>query len=76
MTLLADRAVGLIGTGATGVQCLSPLARSSRDVYVFQRTPSTVAVRANRRTDPEPGRPGSLLDGSGNGFATSPDHQR
>ena len=52
MALLADRAVGLIGTGATGVQCLSPLARSARDVYVFQRTPSTVAVRANRRTDP------------------------
>ena len=53
MTLLADRAVALIGTGATGVQCLPPLARSSRDVYVFQRTPSTVAVRANRPTDPE-----------------------
>jgi cyclohexanone monooxygenase len=51
MTMLADRTVGLIGTGATGVQCLSPLAQSGRDVYVFQRTPSTVAVRDNRRTD-------------------------
>lgn len=48
---LADKRVGLIGTGATGLQCVAPLARSARELYVFQRTPSTVAVRDNRPLD-------------------------
>jgi cyclohexanone monooxygenase len=29
------------------------LARACRELYVFQRTPSSVDVRDNRRTDPE-----------------------
>jgi cation diffusion facilitator CzcD-associated flavoprotein CzcO len=52
MTELADRSVALVGTGATAIQCLGPLAESARQVYVFQRTPSAVGVRGNRPTDP------------------------
>ena len=50
---LADKVVALVGTGATGIQCLPPLAESARHVYVFQRTPSAVGVRGNRPTDPD-----------------------
>jgi cation diffusion facilitator CzcD-associated flavoprotein CzcO len=50
LTRLGDRSIGLVGTGATAVQCLPPLAQSAREVYVFQRTPSAVGVRANRPT--------------------------
>ncbi|GAA3719414.1 NAD(P)/FAD-dependent oxidoreductase [Nonomuraea antimicrobica] len=50
---LADRRVALIGTGATAVQCVPHLARACRELYVFQRTPSSVDVRDNRPTDPE-----------------------
>lgn len=50
---LADKRVAIIGTGATAVQCVPDLARSSKELYVFQRTPSSVDVRDNRPTDPE-----------------------
>jgi cation diffusion facilitator CzcD-associated flavoprotein CzcO len=53
MTKLGDKVVGLIGTGATGIQCLPPLAEAAKHVIVFQRTPSAVGVRGNRPTDPE-----------------------
>ncbi|MBV8986249.1 MAG: NAD(P)/FAD-dependent oxidoreductase [Acidimicrobiia bacterium] len=53
MEKLADKRVAVIGTGATGVQCIPELARASRELYVFQRTPSSVDVRANGPTDPE-----------------------
>ena len=43
----------IIGTGATSVQCVPHLARAAKELYVFQRTPSSVDVRANRPTDPE-----------------------
>lgn len=49
---LGDKVVALVGTGASGIQCLPPLARSAKHVYVFQRTPSAVGVRDNRPTDP------------------------
>ena len=52
LTKLADKVVALIGTGASGIQCLPPLAESAKHVYVFQRTPSAVGVRDNRPTDP------------------------
>ncbi len=48
---LADKRVGIIGTGATAIQCVPHLARAARHLYVFQRTPSTVDVRGNRPTD-------------------------
>ena len=52
LTHLADKAVALVGNGASGIQCLGPLADGARHVYVFQRTPSAVGVRGNRLTDP------------------------
>jgi cation diffusion facilitator CzcD-associated flavoprotein CzcO len=53
MTKLADKRVGIIGTGATSVQCVPHLARAAKQLYVFQRTPSSVDVRANAPIDPE-----------------------
>jgi cation diffusion facilitator CzcD-associated flavoprotein CzcO len=49
---LGDKNVALIGTGATGIQCVPPLAESARHVYVLQRTPSAIGERGNRPTDP------------------------
>ncbi|MEV0613566.1 NAD(P)/FAD-dependent oxidoreductase [Nonomuraea sp. NPDC050404] len=53
MDRLAGKRVALIGTGATAVQCVPHLARACAELYVFQRTPSSVDVRDNRPTDPE-----------------------
>ena len=53
MTNLADKRVGIIGTGATAIQCVPPLARSAQHLYVFQRTPSSVDARNNSPTDPD-----------------------
>jgi cation diffusion facilitator CzcD-associated flavoprotein CzcO len=53
MERLADKRVAVIGTGATAVQCIPHLARAAKELYVFQRTPSSVDVRDNRPTDPE-----------------------
>ena len=52
MTGLADQRVGVIGTGATAVQCVPHLSRACRELYVFQRTPSSVDVRGNHPIDP------------------------
>ena len=52
MDRLADKVVGVIGTGATAVQVVPQLARAAKEVYVFQRTPSAVGVRGQRPTDP------------------------
>jgi cyclohexanone monooxygenase len=53
MENLVDKRVGIIGTGATAVQCVPHLARTCKELFVFQRTPSSVDVRANRPLDPE-----------------------
>ena len=53
MDKLADKRVGIIGTGATAVQAVPHLARASKALYVFQRTPSSVDVRANAPVDPD-----------------------
>ena len=53
MEKLADKRVAIIGTGATAVQCVPHLARACRELLVFQRTPSSVDVRANAPIDPE-----------------------
>ncbi|MFG2071767.1 flavin-containing monooxygenase [Nonomuraea maritima] len=50
---LADKRVAVIGTGATAVQCVPHLARACKELYVFQRTPSSVDVRDNHPIDPE-----------------------
>ncbi|GMU45546.1 MAG: monooxygenase [Porticoccaceae bacterium] len=53
LTGLADKRVGIIGTGATAIQCVPYLGKSAKQLYVFQRTPSSVDVRNNRPTDPD-----------------------
>jgi cation diffusion facilitator CzcD-associated flavoprotein CzcO len=50
---LKDKRVGVIGTGATAVQCIPHLGASAKELYVFQRTPSSVDVRNNGETDPD-----------------------
>lgn len=52
MTELGDKVVGLVGTGATGIQCVPGLAAAAQHLYVFQRTPSAIGVRGNRKTEP------------------------
>jgi cation diffusion facilitator CzcD-associated flavoprotein CzcO len=49
---LWDKRVAIIGTGATAVQVVPHVARAAAQLYVFQRTPSSIDVRANRPTDP------------------------
>ena len=48
---LHDKRVGVIGTGATAIQCVPFLAEAARHLYVFQRTPSSVDERNNAPTD-------------------------
>ncbi|HYL59823.1 MAG TPA: NAD(P)/FAD-dependent oxidoreductase [Candidatus Acidoferrales bacterium] len=50
---LGDKRVAVIGTGATAVQCVPHLGRHAKQLYVFQRTPSSIDERGNRPTDPE-----------------------
>ena len=50
---LSDQRVALIGTGATAVQCVPHLAGACQALYVCQRTPSSVDVRANAPIDPD-----------------------
>ena len=53
LTGLAGKRVGIIGTGATAIQCVPHLGQSAAQLFVFQRTPSSVDIRNNRETDPE-----------------------
>jgi len=50
---LKDKRVGIIGTGATAIQCIPHLGKWSKELYVFQRTPACVDLRYNVPTDPE-----------------------
>ena len=52
MDRLADKRVAIIGTGATAVQCVPHLANACRELFVFQRTPSSVDERGNGPLDP------------------------
>ncbi|MDO8912788.1 MAG: NAD(P)/FAD-dependent oxidoreductase [Phenylobacterium sp.] len=53
MEKLADKRVAIIGTGATSVQAVPHLAKACKQLFVVQRTPSSVDVRANKPIDPE-----------------------
>jgi cation diffusion facilitator CzcD-associated flavoprotein CzcO len=53
LTKLRELRVGIIGTGATAVQAVPHLAKWAKELYVFQRTPSSVGRRDNRGTDAE-----------------------
>jgi cation diffusion facilitator CzcD-associated flavoprotein CzcO len=50
---LRGKRVGIIGTGATAVQAVPELAKVVGDLYVFQRTPSSIDVRDQRATTDE-----------------------
>ena len=49
---LKDKVVGIIGTGASAVQAVPELARQAKELYVFQRTPSSIDIRDDWPTDP------------------------
>ncbi len=53
LTKLADKRVAIIGTGATAIQCVPFVGEYAKQLYVFQRTPSSVDVRGNKPTDPD-----------------------
>ena len=53
LTELKDKRVAIIGTGATAVQCTPHVGEAAKQLYVFQRTPSSIDVRANSKTDPQ-----------------------
>ncbi len=53
LTGLTDKVVALVGTGASGIQTVPPLAESAKQLLVFQRTPSAIGERGNRPTDPD-----------------------
>ena len=50
---LVNKRVAIIGTGATAIQAVPYLAKYSKQLYVLQRTPSSVDERPNPPTDPE-----------------------
>ena len=49
---LADKRVAIVGTGATSVQAVPFLGQYAKQLYVLQRTASTVDQRKNEPTDP------------------------
>jgi cation diffusion facilitator CzcD-associated flavoprotein CzcO len=53
LTNLKDKKVGIIGTGATAIQAVPHLGKWAKELFVFQRTPSSVDERKNRPTDAE-----------------------
>jgi len=53
LTKLADKRVAIIGTGATAIQAIPYLGRYAQQLFVIQRTPSTVDERPNPPTDPD-----------------------
>jgi cyclohexanone monooxygenase len=50
---LDGKTIGVIGTGATAVQVTPELANVAKELFVFQRTPSTIDVRDQRETTEE-----------------------
>jgi cation diffusion facilitator CzcD-associated flavoprotein CzcO len=50
---LSDKIVGIIGTGATAVQAIPHLGANAKELFVFQRTPSSIDVRDDWETDPK-----------------------
>jgi cyclohexanone monooxygenase len=47
---LSGKRVGILGTGATAVQVIPEIAKVVRELFVFQRTPSSVDIRDQRET--------------------------
>ena len=67
LTKLADKRVAVIGTGASAIQVIPHVGESAKEMFVFQRTPSTVSPRGNGPTPEawarslQPGWQGRLL---------------
>ena len=51
LTKLSDKRVAMIGTGCTSIQAVPYVGEPAKELYVFQRTPSSVDARGNRPTD-------------------------
>lgn len=49
---LAGKRVGVVGTGATAVQIVPHIGEAAEQLFVFQRTPSSIDVKDNPATDP------------------------
>jgi len=49
---IKGRRIGVIGTGASGVQVIPPLAEEAKHLTVFQRSPNYVVPPQNRPLDP------------------------
>lgn len=49
----AGKRVGVIGTGSSGIQTISEVAKTAGHLTVFQRTPNYTAPARNAPTDPE-----------------------
>ncbi|MFT7305102.1 MAG: cyclohexanone monooxygenase [Candidatus Azotimanducaceae bacterium] len=50
---LKGKRVGIIGTGATAVQAVPELSKIAGELFVFQRTPSSIDIRDQRETTEE-----------------------
>ena len=50
---LTDKRVAILGTGATAIQAVPYLGKYAKQLYVLQRTPSSVDERPNPPTDPD-----------------------
>jgi cyclohexanone monooxygenase len=48
---IGDKRIAVIGTGATAIQSVSHLGKAAKELYVFQRTPSSIDERRNSATD-------------------------
>jgi cation diffusion facilitator CzcD-associated flavoprotein CzcO len=53
LTGLEGKRVAILGTGATSIQAVPYLGKYAKELYVLQRTPSSVDERPNPPTDPE-----------------------
>jgi cyclohexanone monooxygenase len=53
LTNLQDKVVGIIGTGASAVQIVPNLGANAKELYVFQRTPSSIDIRDDWETQDE-----------------------
>ena len=60
---LREKRVGIIGTGPTAIQIIPELAKWSKEVIVFQRTPTSCDERGQRETDPDEWK--FIADGKG-----------
>ncbi|MDM0084732.1 NAD(P)/FAD-dependent oxidoreductase [Variovorax sp. J31P179] len=49
----SGKRVGVIGTGATGVQIIPVVAKTAEQLYVFQRTPNWCTPLGNHELNPE-----------------------